>query len=124
ELEEMLDRGFFISFIGKIVVDEKRVYSVLNELRAAAREALGGIKARTSGAGGQPARGGLPVEAGAGAGPEIRTAEEEARRIRDGADRYAEQALGELEERLNSILGAVRRGREMLDKRIHGGEVK
>lgn len=44
----------------------------------------------------------------------LREAEERARRVREGADQYAGQLLGELEARLAGALGSVRKGRESL----------
>ena len=47
----------------------------------------------------------------------LREAEERARKVRDGADHYAMQLLGELEARLSGALGSVRKGREALAPR-------
>lgn len=47
----------------------------------------------------------------------LREAEERARKIREGADQYAAQLLGELENRLSGALGSVRKGREALQPR-------
>jgi hypothetical protein len=44
-------------------------------------------------------------------------AEERARTIREGADRYAAGVLAEMETRLSGALGAVRKGQEMLARR-------
>jgi hypothetical protein len=44
----------------------------------------------------------------------LREAEERARKIREGADDYAAQVLGEMEARLSGALGAVRKGRDAL----------
>jgi hypothetical protein len=44
----------------------------------------------------------------------LREAEERARKIKEGADLYAAQVLGEMEARLGGALGAVRKGRESL----------
>jgi hypothetical protein len=44
----------------------------------------------------------------------LREAEAAARKIREGADHYAAQVLSEMEGRLSSALGAVRKGRESL----------
>ena len=44
----------------------------------------------------------------------LREAEERARKVRDGADQYAAQLLTELETRLSTALGSVRKGRETL----------
>lgn len=47
----------------------------------------------------------------------LREAEERARKVREGADHYAAQLLGELEARLTNALGSVRKGREALAPR-------
>ncbi len=47
----------------------------------------------------------------------LREAEERARKVREGADTYAAQLLGELEARLSNALGSVRKGREALTPR-------
>lgn len=44
----------------------------------------------------------------------LREAEERARVVREGADRYAAEVLFEMESRLGGALGAVRKGRELL----------
>lgn len=44
----------------------------------------------------------------------LREAEERARKIRDGADSYALQVLGEMESRMGLALGSIRKGREAL----------
>ncbi len=52
----------------------------------------------------------------------LREAEERARRVREGADQYAAQLLGELEARLSNALGSVRKGRESLISRPQAQE--
>jgi vacuolar-type H+-ATPase subunit H len=47
----------------------------------------------------------------------LREAEERAQRIRDGADTYARQVLGELEGRLATALGSVKKGQDALAPR-------
>jgi hypothetical protein len=47
----------------------------------------------------------------------LREAEERARKVREGADHYAAQLLGELEARLTNALGSVKKGREALAPR-------
>ena len=49
----------------------------------------------------------------------LREAEDRARKVREGADQYAAQLLSELEGRLSSALGSVRKGREALTPRPH-----
>ncbi|HVN68523.1 MAG TPA: hypothetical protein VMU38_02545 [Candidatus Binatia bacterium] len=46
----------------------------------------------------------------------LREAEERARAVREGADRYAADVLSEMEIRLSGAIGAVRKGRELLDR--------
>jgi hypothetical protein len=46
----------------------------------------------------------------------LNEAEEKARKIREGADGYAAQVLGEMESRLGSAVASVRKGRETLTK--------
>ena len=46
----------------------------------------------------------------------LREAEERADGVRNGADRYARDVLAEMEARLANALGAVRKGREMLER--------
>jgi hypothetical protein len=46
----------------------------------------------------------------------LREAEERARKIKEGADNYAAQVLTEMEARLGGALGAVRKGREALNR--------
>lgn len=47
----------------------------------------------------------------------LREAEDRARKVREGADTYAGQLLGELEGRLSGALGSIRKGREALAPR-------
>ncbi len=46
----------------------------------------------------------------------LREAEERARKIREGADQYALQVLGEMEARLSGAVAAVRKGQGSLNK--------
>jgi vacuolar-type H+-ATPase subunit H len=52
----------------------------------------------------------------------LREAEEKARKVRDGADRYANDVLAEMEGRLFGALGAVRKGRQVLDGQRQSAE--
>ncbi|HEY1654428.1 MAG TPA: hypothetical protein VGF86_04885 [Candidatus Tumulicola sp.] len=47
----------------------------------------------------------------------LREAEERAQKIREGADQYAAGVLSEMEARLASAIGAVRKGRDSLARR-------
>lgn len=46
----------------------------------------------------------------------LREAEERARKIREGADQYAVQVLGEMEARMSAAVASIRKGRESLVK--------
>jgi RNA-splicing ligase RtcB len=46
----------------------------------------------------------------------VREAEEQSQRVREGADRYASDVLAEMENRLSGALGAIRKGRDMLER--------
>lgn len=46
----------------------------------------------------------------------LREAEERARKVREGADHYAAQVLGEMEARLAGALGSVQKGRAALTR--------
>ncbi|MBD5655300.1 MAG: hypothetical protein IAI50_08960 [Candidatus Eremiobacteraeota bacterium] len=50
----------------------------------------------------------------------LREAEQKARRIRAGADAYAGAVLADLEGRLGTALGSVKKGREALEPRPQG----
>ena len=47
----------------------------------------------------------------------LKEAEERGRKVREGADQYALQTLGSLENRLAGALGSIRKGREALAPR-------
>jgi hypothetical protein len=126
-LEEHLDRGFFLSFIGKIIVDEKKIYSVLNELRSLNPEKLKPSAEEPTAAvappAPQPVQHQAPMAAPVMPGRVSPDVEEEASAVRRGADRYADEVLGELENRLNKLVDSVQEGRNILKSRI-GSEVK
>jgi RNA-splicing ligase RtcB len=46
----------------------------------------------------------------------LQQAEEQGKQVREGADRYASDVLSELENRLSGALGAIRKGRDMLQR--------
>ncbi len=58
----------------------------------------------------------LVQRARAAADTVVAEAEERSRRVREGADHYASDVLSELENRLAGALGAIRKGRDMLER--------
>ena len=116
-LEEQLDKGFFLSFINKIIVDEKRIYTIINELRSMATDQFGDVRqpgrmgqGRADGGYGYasaPAPKPEPAAVPRPSGGDVSAAEreaadivdsalKEAENIRAGADEYARQVLSEL----------------------------
>ncbi len=58
----------------------------------------------------------LVQRARAAADAVVREAEEQSRHVREGADHYAVGVLTELENRLSGALGAIRKGRDLLER--------
>mgnify|MGYP006288132057 CR=1 FL=1 len=117
ELEAILDGGFFVSIMGRVVVDEKRLLSLLNELRMVDLDATAEIieeEAASSGAHGYPPPPRKPPET---ADEMLQQAYEDAETVRRGADEYARQVLENLEQKLESFLESVKQGQEVLDER-------
>lgn len=138
-LEEQLDKGFFLSFINKIIVDEKRIYTIINELRSMATDQFSDDR-RPDRADAGAGRGGFVFEPPAPARPEpveaprmsardvsaaekeaadiVESALKEAENIRAGADEYARQVLSDLEQKLGKALRVVGEGKKVLDDRL------
>ncbi|HOO55972.1 MAG TPA: hypothetical protein PLN69_04060 [bacterium] len=85
-----MDNGFFISLVGKVVVDEKKIYSVLSELRALRFDLEHDLEGELEGEG---ARMGMAEEL-------------------DSGD-YAVEVLDNLEQTLQKMMIAVRDKKRM-----------
>ncbi|MFC1474649.1 hypothetical protein ACFLQK_01270 [bacterium] len=112
DLEDLLDSGFFLSMMGRVVVDEKRVFEILNELRSLDFNIEPEMKA--------PAGGPEPsaVQPPEDADEHIRRAYAEAQNIRRGADEYAHKVLEDIGGMLEKMLGSVNEGVRVLDDRL------
>jgi len=141
-LEEQLDKGFFLSFINKIIVDEKQIYTIINELRSMAPESFDGAGREGAAATFRPAQAREPFAAPAANAQRpvveqpapvasskqtqqaekeiIEQAMREAAAIRRGADDYARNVLAEIENKLNKCLKSVTDGVKVLDGRLSG----
>jgi len=117
ELESVVDSGFFVSLAGRVVVDEKRLLGILNQMRmidfnatieALEEEARGAAEHR------YPAPPRKPPET---ADEMLKQAYEDAEVVRRGADEYARQVLDNLEEKLESTLASIREGQKVLQDR-------
>ena len=111
DLEDLLNSSFFISVLGRVVVDEKRVFEILNELRTLDFNIEPGMKAP---AGQEPAAARPPENAD----EHIRRAYAEAQNIRRGADEYALKILLDLGCNLEKMLGSINEGVRVLDDRL------
>lgn len=58
----------------------------------------------------------IVARARAAADAVVQEADEQGRKVREGADRYAAEVLAEMESRLANALGAVRKGRDVLER--------
>ena len=102
-LESHLDGGFFLSFIGKIVVDEKKIYSVLNEMRSMRIEMEAEAEEETARAAAEK----MASPEGAGKGD-----------VGAGAEMYALQTLDNLEQTLHKVMSTVKEGRKYLERKM------
>jgi len=145
-LEEQLDKGFFLSFVNKIIVDEKQIYTIINELRSMAPDSFDATPREEPAATFRPAPPKEPFAAPPSGGfaqappqppaaPEkpaapsqqalqaekeiIERAMREAEEIRLGADEYARNVLKELENRLSKSIKSVSEGIKVLDDRLN-----
>ena len=110
-MEDLLDSGFFISVLGKIVVDEKRAFEILNGLRALDFGVEPDVKTLA-------AAGTGPGRAPENADEHIRRAYAEAQNIRRGADEYALKTMLDLGASLEKMLGSINEGVRVLDSRL------
>ena len=106
-LEDLLDSGFFVSMLGRVVIDEKRAFALLNELRTLDfNVAPQAPEART------------PRKAPETADETLRQAYSDAETIRRGADEYARRVLEEMELQVEKTLVSIREGQRILKERL------
>ncbi len=122
-LETHLDSGFFLSMIGKIVVDEKKIYSVLSELRSLqfdfeADQKAAAAKKEERAAATEAAKTVLPVlnEQDVTAGSEQER--NYAMSVRRGADVYAAGVLDNLDQTLQKMMVTLQEGKKLLQQRL------
>ncbi len=134
-LESHLDSGFFLSLIGKIVVDEKKIFSVLSELRslwfefdairksgATSAEKPAEIDAeKTEGKDKNIQVLSQVIQKSAGASEVAKSGgavDGYAESVRRGADLYAAETLDNLEQTLQKMMGTLREGKKVLHQRL------
>ncbi len=137
-LESMILDGFKIPFSKKIVVDEEKLLSVIDKMRLVLQGGEGLAKEAIAGKlmGEETSK--IVVEEGAAVAPAVDGKDQEeskavdilqqayqmAKEIREGADKYADEVLANLEATSTRILRTVKAGRERLEKFIPAEEVK
>lgn len=120
ELESHLDSGFFLSLIGKIVIDEKKIYTVLSELRSLRFDLKQESAKKENPAVAAPKS---PIAAlegvGDAGGADARKAKlPSAESIRRGADEYAAETLDNLDQTLQKMMVTIRDGKSYLKQRL------
>lgn len=122
ELEAHLDSGFFLSLIGKIVIDEKKIYTVLSELRSLRLDLKQESAKKETPAGAAPKSpfSGIAALDGVGdaVGADGRKAKLCAESMRRGADEYAAETLDNLEQTLQKMMVIIRDGKRYLEQRL------
>lgn len=121
ELEELLAQGRRVPFSGRLLIDEERVFDIIDRMRVAVPEELkqarrviaeqerliGQAQARVEQALSEQ---GLLAAVEEERARLIERAQRDAQAIRAGADDYAHQVLEELSQRLGKLLTSVQNG--------------
>ncbi|MFA6450253.1 MAG: hypothetical protein WCX65_12335 [bacterium] len=123
-MEAHLDSGFFLSMIGKIVVDEKKLFSVLSELRSLQFDMEAEAKAAAEKT--QSARekveskgfSGRAPEQGAVGAQDVEEAARYAQAMRQGADQYAAEVLDNLDQTMQKMKVTLIEGKKLLQQRL------
>jgi hypothetical protein len=125
-MESHLDSGFFLSMIGKIVVDEKKLYSVLSELRSLQFEMESDAKSEADVK--QAAREKVEAKGFGGRAPEVAglgeggaaadEASRYARAMRLGAEQYATEVLDNLDQTMQKMMVTLIEGKKLLQQRL------
>lgn len=123
-LESVILDGFKIPLTKKTIVNEEELLSIIDKIRLViqgggdfAKKAIGGEEGI-----GVETKEGAKVEEGEGVSPEskaedlIQQAYQMAKEIREGADKYADEVLANLEAATTRILRTLKAGRERLTK--------
>ncbi len=117
ELEEHLDSGFFLSLMGKVVVDERKIYSLLSELRTIDFDAEPAASPVSAPA--QPA-----VELPEHPDQALEDALAGADAVRKEAEEFADSILARLEKSLLDTLEEVRNKRQDIAGRRTGRQLE
>lgn len=106
ELEDLVSNSFFISLMGKVVVDEKRLLGIVGELR---KLDFGAVPAE------RESKSAKPPE---GADDMVKHAYADAENIKRGADEYALNLLDEMSRFIERSHASVKEGQRVLRERL------
>lgn len=134
-LESMILDGFKVPFSKKIMVDEERLLSIIDKMRLViqgggglAKEAIAAKLTSEGARKGDGAYERTTVEGGSQEDSKavdiLQQAYQMAKEIREGADKYADEVLANLEATSTRILRTLKAGRERLEKYTQVGEGK
>lgn len=132
ELEDVLAEGRRVPFSGRLLVDEDKLLDIIDRMRVAvpdeikqARRVIGEQERLLSEAQAKVQQAleeqGLLAAVETERARLIEQAERDATSIRAGADDYATQVLGDLEQRLQKLTNSVQNGLSELRKNGAGG---
>jgi hypothetical protein len=114
-MESHLDSGFFLSMVGKILVDEKKLYSLLSELRAVQFEMESDAKGASGAARTQAAGQGAPRTDGISAA-EVTSLQS---CLKDTpAGRLDPEVLDNIDQTLQKMMVALKDMQEILQQRL------
>jgi hypothetical protein len=134
-LESIILDGFKVPFSKKIMVDEEKLLSIIDKMRLViqgggglAKEAIAAKLNPESVTKGERGKGETMEE---GSGQEdskavdiLQQAYQMAKEIREGADKYADEVLANLEATSTRILRTIKAGREKLEQVTRSGGEK
>lgn len=127
-LEEAILNGFKVPLTKKIMVNEEQVLALLDKIRLVAqggsnfaKKAIDKEHGATEGAEEQTVHMmQSSAEKGGGATDIVQSAYQIAKEIREGADKYADEVLSNLELTSTRVLRTIRAGRDRLSKNVSG----
>lgn len=106
ELEDLVSNSFFISLMGKVVVDEKRLHGIISELRK--------LEFNVAPAERETRSAPIPEDAG----DMVKHAYADAENIKRGANEYAMDLLEELSRHVEKSLSSIKEGQRVLNERL------
>jgi len=131
-LESTILDGFKVPFVKKIIMDEEKVLSIIDKMRLVvqggeglAKEAIAAKSDGTVAAAPKATAQGSPEQRAKDDNKAVeilQQAYQMAKEIREGADKYADEVLANLESTSTRILRTIKAGRDRLNKSLNEKE--